>query len=182
MVQKPNDSPVSGSPQAIWPAAPPWPNARARSCDRSPRTAASPSSPAVTSPRVRLVGVRVIGSTNVLRTLPVASASTAGSQIVAGVVEDRLVVEREVGGAHHAAAAGHAERPVLGSVEQHERLVGDLGDGQLADAERRLERVGRRWLAADLEVDDAAPGRARGSRARGAGPAGSVTRCCTTSR
>src|SRR5207344_772932 len=51
------------------------------------------------------------------------------------VVLQRLVEEREVRGAHHAATARHSERPYLGCVELQQRLRCYLGDRELADAE-----------------------------------------------
>src|SRR5690606_32625350 len=44
-VTNPNDTPVAGSPHAIWPPAPLWPNARGDTVGPMPRKEARPSSP-----------------------------------------------------------------------------------------------------------------------------------------
>ena len=71
------------------------------------------------------------------------------------VVQQRLVEEREVGGAHHAPAPGHAERAQPRVVEAQQHLRRHVGERELADAEHGLELVGGRGLADVHEVGDA---------------------------
>ena len=63
-----------------------------------------------------------------LRMLPVASASTFGIEQVARVVQQRLVEQRDVGGAANRACAGDAGCEHLGLVEPEQELLLGLLD------------------------------------------------------
>ena len=69
-------------------------------------------------------------------------------------MEQRLVEERDRGRGGDAAPTGDADGADVGPVERQQRVVGHLGDGQLRDAEDRLELVGRRRLAAQRQLGD----------------------------
>src|SRR3990172_10279770 len=62
LVQYPTEIPVSGSPQAICPPAPPCPNARGDATRPKPRMNALPSSPPTTTLSARFTGSPKIAS------------------------------------------------------------------------------------------------------------------------
>ena len=96
---------------------------------------------------MRLAGTRVVRSGSRLRTFAAGVVDHVRLPHLARVVQHGLVVQRQVGGPHHAAATGQPDALDGRVVEAEQRGRGDLAEVELADAERGLQLVGRRGLA-----------------------------------